>query len=173
MKKYLLLALTGTLIVGCRPHDDGDNSSATGAGTPEIGAALAVQQTQSAVGTPFVGITVAELAALGAMEAIPATETGSLVASRDFSFPTSRKVSVGLDVAEARGMTTDVVFCTEYQALPGSYDVNYDSCLFQAEMHDGQLTTELDVVNQYDSLLGVVWFPQKGLEPLYREFWLK
>lgn len=172
MKKYLVLALSATLIVGCRPYDDSDDSSATVGNTPELGAALAVQQTASAVGTPFLGITVAELGALGVLDAVPATETSNLVASRDFSFPTARKVSVSLDVEEARGMTTDVVFCTEYFALQDTFDVDYDSCLFQAEMHDGRLTSQVEVVNQYDSLLGVVWFPEKGTEPVYREFWL-
>lgn len=167
MNKYIAIALTGTLIVGCRPHDDGNDSSAGVSNEPEIGAALAVQQTESAIGTPFVGITVAEL---GELAEAPNTITNSIVASRDFSFTTSRKISVELDVVEARGMTTDVVICTDFTNLEHTYDVNYDSCLVRTQMYDGQLTSEIDIVNHHDKLLGVVWFPEEGTEPVYREF---
>ena len=169
MNKYIAIALTGTLIVGCRPYDDGSSSSTPEINEPDIGAAMAVQQTESAQGTPFVGITVAEL---GELAAAPDTATGNIVASRDFAFTTSRKISVELDVVEARGMTTNVVFCTDFKNLQRTYDVNYDSCVLRTEMHDGQLASEIDIVNQYDKLLGVVWFPEEGTEPVYREFTL-
>ena len=163
MNKYLTIALASTLIVVCRPYEEEGGVS----NTPDLGAALASGQTESAIGTPYVGITVEEL---GALVETPETETANIVTSSEFNFPTSRAVALDLYVEEARGVTTDVVLCTDYSKVGDTYDVDYNSCIMQAEMLDGQLTTELDIVNQYERLLGVVWFQDEGTEPVFQEF---
>ncbi len=170
MKKYTILTIAALLTVGgCRPYEDSDDNVGNngGSATPDIGAAQSQLQSASAAGTPYVGITNEEL---GFLAEVPTTETSNIQSSREFDFRTSRKIMLELDIEEARGLTTDVTLCSVYTLSPEGFDINYDSCLFESSMVDGRLLAEFSVVNHIDRLAGIVWFPNEGTTPVYREF---
>ena len=165
MKKTIVLAIAVLILAGCRPYEeDGGNTASV---SPDIGAALPLQYA-SAVGTPYVGTTAVEL---GVLAEVPQTVTADeVVSTPDFDFSTSRKVAITFDVEQARGLTADVTICSEYLKTSIGYNVKYDSCMLESKMVDGRLTETLDVVNQYDRLLGIVWLPDENSEPIYREY---
>ena len=177
MKKFILVIVCGLVISGCRPYEEDNDSGVTSGNETDntvaiLAAALAAaqpgQQTESAIGTPFIGITAEELSSL---PAVPVTETSNIEVARDFNFKTARKVAVDFNVEEARGLITDVSICTDYQVTAqGGYEVDYDSCLLSAPMFDGRLAADVMLVNEYQSILGIVWLPEEGSEPVFQEF---
>jgi len=63
------------------------------------------------------------------------------------------------------------LFCQAAQLKDnGDYDVNYDSCILTTPMFGGVVDEELNLVNQHDSVLGVVWFQDPNVPPQYQEF---
>jgi len=158
-------ALTAVAMVlsACGSSSEGDDGS-----EPAIGAAIGVEQTASAADTNYVGITDEEL---GDLAEVPDTETARLQVFDDFTFETARQTSVYLSIPEAVGVSAEATFCTDYSLKDnGDYDVNYDSCILTTPMFGGVVDEELNLVNQHDSVLGVVWFQDPNIPPQYQEF---
>lgn len=145
---------------GLRPQEEKvvTNAGGNDSSAPEIAAGLPED--------PYVNV---EQTTNGVLVPVPQTETADIVVQPDFDFKTSRKVAVNLNVPEARGVTTSLSFCTDYQVSSTGFDVDYTSCTVNAPMVDGRFDFSLDVMNQYDSVLAVVWFPEEGLDPVFQE----
>ncbi len=154
---FVVLALTGC--EGLRPQEE--KAVATGgndSSSPEVAAALPAD--------PYVNLAATSN---GLLVPVPQTETADIVVQPDFNFKTARKVAVNLDVPEARGVTTSLSFCTDYEPTTTGFDVDYRSCTMNAPMVDGRFDFSLDVMNQYDTVLAVIWFPEEGLAPVFQE----
>lgn len=135
---------------------------------PTLGAATGLEQSASAAETNYVALTDEEL---GVLAEVPETQTAQLQVFNDFTFDTSRQTTVHMSVPEAIGASAEVSFCTDYSLEDnGTYDVNYDSCVLTAPLVGGELNEELHLVNQYASVLGVVWFQDTSILPMYQEF---
>jgi len=135
---------------------------------PILGAATGLTQTASAADTNYVALTDEEL---GELAEVPVTETAQLQVFNDFTFDTSRQTTVHMFVPEAVGVSAEASFCTDYSVRDnGEYDVNYDSCVLTAPLLGGELNEDLNLVNQHTSVLGVVWFQDPSVPPMYQEF---
>ena len=157
------LALTAvTLVLTACGSSSSDSDEAL------LGAALPQGQTDSAINTPFVAITDEEL---GELAEVPDTQTASLQVFDDFTFDTARRTNVALSIPEATAVNAEATFCTDYSLeASGDYDVNYDSCVLSAPLLGGELNEDLDLVNQHSSVLGIVWFEDEAMLPMYQEF---
>lgn len=102
---------------------------------------------------------------------VPETKTAELLVQDDFTFTTARLENVSLYIPEASAMEAEASFCTDYTELAdGSFDVNYNSCVLTAPLVAGALTEELDLVNQYNKALAVIWLEDTSMPPVFREF---
>ncbi len=133
-----------------------------------LGAAITEGQTDSAANTNFVAITDSEL---GDLANVPDTKTASLQVLDDFTFDTSRSTTVSMSIPEARNVDAEATFCTDYSAKnDGTYDIDYNSCVLSAPLLGGVLNEELNLVNQHASVIGVVWFQDPAIQPVYQEY---
>lgn len=161
IKNSLALTAVTVILTAC-------GSSSSQNDEPLIGAAFGQGQTDSAANTNYVAITDAEL---GILAEVPDTETASLQVLNDFTFDTARRTNVSLSIPEARTVAAEATFCTDYSLeASGHYEVDYNSCVLSAPLLGGELNEDLDLVNQYDSVLGIVWFQEEAMQPMYQEF---
>jgi len=108
---------------------------------------------------------------LGAAAAVP-TNTQDLQVDKKFNFASSRSIDIEFDIAEAASGDASVSICTEYQAGGNAYDVNYESCTVSGDLEEGKFEHVMDVTNEFDSVVAVVWFQDPSSEPLYKEFFV-
>ena len=140
--KALLSMSVAFLLAGCGSEN----------APPEMGAAL-----QGAEGgTPAV--------------VIETTDTGTLEVANDFAFDTARTIEIDFDLESARDTQASVSICTSYMADGDAFDVDYDSCAVRAPMNDGVFSHSMEVTNEFDSVVAVVWFKDSTMAPLHREF---
>lgn len=99
--------------------------------------------------------------------------TADLEVSADFDFATSRSIAIDFDVEQARTSPGLMSVCTDYTELDDMYDINYESCTLQAPLVDGIYSGEMEVTNDIDTVVGVVWFKDSEIEPVYKEFSLE
>lgn len=139
--------------------------SACGSGDsePDMGAAL------SAIG----GGVPAPLTTPAPIPDIQVVNTKSLVVSDDFTFDTAQQINVDFDLEAARNTEGAVSICTEYSQDDAGFDINYGSCTVQGTMTDGVFTHAMEVTNEFDSVVAVVWFQNEAVAPVFREFTVK
>ena len=99
--------------------------------------------------------------------------TADLESSADFDFATSRSIAIDFDVAAARTSPGLMSVCSDYSKLGEMYDINYDSCTLQAPLVNGIYSGDMEVTNDIDVVVGVVWFKDSSIEPVYKEFALE
>ncbi|RVU83758.1 hypothetical protein EOL70_15650 [Leucothrix sargassi] len=99
--------------------------------------------------------------------------TADLEASADFDFATSRSIAIDFDVEEARTSEGMMSVCTDYTSIDGMYDINYDSCTLQAPLEGGIYSGAMEVTNDINTVVGVVWFKDASIGPVYKEFSLE
>lgn len=99
--------------------------------------------------------------------------TADLKSSADFDFATSRAIAIDFDVAQARTSPGLMSLCTKYTEVSGEFDIDYDSCTVQSPLVDGVYSGQMDVTNDVDSVIGVVWFKDPDIAPVYKEFMLE
>jgi len=146
------LSALAALFVGCSASAPNDSLN-----SPVLGAALpAVPPANS---EPF------------QQQAVPTTQTASFRAYDDFTFNTSQIQPVSFSLPENSAHQAEATFCTEYQIQEsGTYRVNYNSCVLSAPVLGGNLNEEINLVNQYQSVIGVVSFQDPSIQPIYQEF---
>jgi len=149
------------MVTACgSPSSEGDHGPALASAQP--------LQTTDALGTPYVAITDEDL---GWRADVPDTSTARLQVMDDFTFNTSHRTTVEMWVPEAVNVSAEATFCTDYQLIEGGgYEVNYNSCVLQVPLENGALNEELNLVNEHQSVLGIVWFQDQALQPVYQEF---
>jgi len=107
-------------------------------------------------------------------EIAPALEyTADLKSSADFDFSSSRSIAIDFDVAEATTSPGLMSLCTKYSKVDDSFDIDYDSCAVQAPLVNGVYSGTMELTNDVNSVVGVVWFKDKSIPPVYKEFSLE
>ena len=99
----------------------------------------------------------------------PESTTAELVVAPEFEFRSGRDVPLVIDVPEARGATTYLSLCLEWEGDAVAPEVDYDSCVLRTTLEDGYFETDVAIANQHDSVLAVVWFADPAVPPVYRE----
>lgn len=126
--------------------------------TPEVGAALPAS------------VTTGTGASIEPAPVVLATDTNTLTVAEDFSFDTARTIDIDFDLEQARGQDASVSICTSYAQDGDAFDVDYTSCAVRGPMVDGVFSHSMDITNEFDSVIAVVWFQDASVEPLHREF---
>jgi len=109
---------------------------------------------------------------IGAAVASTPTNTSDLRVDENFDFASSRSIDIEFDIEEAALSDASVSICTDYHPGGDAYDVNYESCTVNGDMQDGKFKHVMDVTNEFDSVVAVVWFQDPSTEPLYKEFFV-
>lgn len=105
---------------------------------------------------------------------VPTLEyTADLRSSADFNFDTSRAIAIDFDVEQARTSPGLMSVCTQYTETDGEFDVDYGSCTVQSPLEGGVYSGTMDVTNDIDSVVGVVWFKDPDIAPIYKVFTLE
>jgi len=108
---------------------------------------------------------------LGFLAQVPRTQTASIRAFDDFDFSTSQSQTVSFSLPDVSTNQAEATFCTEYEMQSsGDYRVNYNSCVLSTPVLGGVVDEELNLVNQHDSVIGVVSFQDPSIQPIYQEF---
>lgn len=102
--------------------------------------------------------------------AVLATDTNTLSVSEEFSFDTARTIDIDFDLEQARGQDASVSICTSYGQDGDAFDVDYSSCAVRGPMLDGVFNHSMEITNEFDSVIAVVWFQESSIEPLHRVF---
>lgn len=158
MKKTLLIgAITTSLAVltGC-----GGDSNPTAA--LETGAALAA--TTDAVPPQ------SETTDAASIDLTEVSDTKSLTVAKDFSFATAQHIDIAFDLESARDTDASVSICTSYMEDASGYDIDYDSCSVRGPMVGGVFNHSMEITNEFDSVVAVVWFLDPSMQPMYQEF---
>lgn len=143
MKKTMTVATLSLTLAAC--GGSGSNES-NGLTEPELGAALSSS---------------AQL-----------ISTADLKVDENFNLASSRSIDIEFDIADAANSDASVSVCTDFSPGGGAYDVNYESCVVSGEIQDGKFQHVMDVTNEFDSVVAVVWFQDPSNEPLYKEFFI-
>lgn len=104
-----------------------------------------------------------------AFATVPDSETAQILTSVNFLFDTSNSVKLRINLAQAIDTQANVSICTDYQESANGYRINYNRCAVKAAMHNGQFEHQMELMNQFDSAIAVVWFPNQEFEPMYNE----
>jgi hypothetical protein len=154
MKNLITLASLTLLLTACGGGPGGDattNTSSTG--------------TSTATGTGPQGQN---------PDTSPVLEnTAELKSSADFDFSSSRAIAIDFDVAAATTSQGMLSLCTKYSKSGDSFDIDYDSCAVQAPLVNGVYSSKMDITNDINSVVGVVWFADSAIAPIYKEFSLE
>ena len=164
ISKYTRLAVTllPLALTACG-GGGGSSEPATGAANPE-----------PSVYTPGAG-SVTEPAGSGVSDPTPpaaqAASTAELSTTESFKFATQWELAVDFDVAAAKEKDGFLSICTDF-SFDGedAYDVNFDQCAVRASISNGLYNTSINVTNDVDAMLGVIWFSDPLSPPLYQEF---
>ncbi|WML91621.1 hypothetical protein RCF98_04600 [Thiothrix lacustris] len=102
-----------------------------------------------------------------------ATSTAAIIAAPEFDFASARTIDIQFDVPEARTTEGMLSLCTKYSSeSDGTFNINYDSCLVQATLVNGLYQSQMELTNDVNSVIGVIWFADPDLAPVYKEFTL-
>ena len=155
-RKLLIAAITASLatLAGCSSESTPDEQLEVAAAQPEPA------ETQSTTGaTETVEIDLTDV-----------SDTKSLTVAKDFSFDTAQTIDIAFDLEDARDTDASVSICTEYTPAGDAYTIDYESCTVRGPMYDGVFSHSMEVTNEFDSVVAVVWFLDPAMPPMYREF---
>lgn len=107
----------------------------------------------------------------GSGEESRVTSTAEIVTTPEFDFSASRSVDINFDVPEARNVEGMLSLCSKYADQgDGTFDIDYNSCTVQATLVNGVYNAKMELTNDVDSVVGVVWFTDPAVSPVYKEF---
>ena len=148
MKNLITLASLTLLLTACGGGGAGDSSSDTST-------AVAVPAASPEAVTPLL------------------ENTADLRSSVDFDFSSSRAIAIDFDVAAATTAPGMLSLCTKYTKSGEAFDIDYDSCAVQTPIINGVYNSKMDITNDINSVVGVVWFSDETIAPIYKEFLLE
>ena len=99
--------------------------------------------------------------------------TAGLISSADFDFSNSRTTVIDIDVPSASTSPGLLSLCTRYTRTGDSFDIDYDSCVVQAPLVNGLYSANMNITNDINSVVSVVWFQDESIPPVYQEFSLE
>ena len=150
MKSLMTLASLTLLLTACGAGNTSSDPSSTGAPAPVTGPTGQSSDTAPAV-----------------------EHTVDLRSSTDFNFSSSRAMAIAFDAADATTSAGMLSFCTVYTRSGDSFDIDYDSCAVQASLVNGVYSGSMKLTNDKSSVVGVVWFKDKAIPSVYKEFSLE
>lgn len=110
-------------------------------------------------------------AANGGTQPAEADATADLLTTKSFDFKTQWEMAVDFDIGDAKAKDGFLSICSEFEFDGESaYDVNYDKCSIRSKISNGVFNSSVNVTNDIDGLLAVVWFNDQLDPPLYNEF---
>ena len=80
---------------------------------------------------------------------------------------------IDFEVAAAANSPALLSLCTEYTKSGDSFDINYDSCAVKTPLVNGSYNSSMEITNNINSVVGVVWFKDEAIPPVYKEFSLE
>lgn len=172
MMKSTPLCLLTLALVGCGGGGDGNlvtlPAAATGAAT-DTAATEVIEQSSEPL-----DIGAANSGQPTASETTPvAAATAELNAAPSFDFQTQWEMAVDFNIAAARDKDGFLSICSSYEFDGESaYDVDFDSCAVRASISNGVFQNTINVTNDVEQLLAVIWFAEEFQPPLYSEFQL-
>lgn len=101
---------------------------------------------------------------------IPDSESSTISTQASFLFDTAKTVRIKVNFSDIVGTQGSLSICTDYQASESGFRVNYDSCPIRGTLENGQFEEDMSLMNQYDSVIGVVWFRNQEFAPRYQVF---
>ena len=153
MKNLITLASLTLLLTACGGGPGGDDdSSSSGSSTVATGTGPEGQNPDT---TPVL------------------ENTADLRSSADFDFSSSRSIAIDFQVAAAATSPALLSLCTDYTKSGDSFDINYDSCAVKTPLVNGVYTSNMEITNNINSVVGVVWFKDEAIPPVYKEFTLE
>lgn len=158
MKRIMTIASISVLLSACGGSGGSGENPGSALVVPEV------EDLATTVDTADLG-----LPELGAALAGP-VDTSDLNVSEEFAFNTARTIDIDFDLQNARDKPASVSICTGYEPEGDAFDVDYASCGVQGEMADGVFSHQMEVTNEFDSVMGVVWFRDASMQPMYQEF---
>lgn len=102
---------------------------------------------------------------------IPESEVWQISARAAFPFGTARMIKLSVDLPSFAGQVAKVSVCTDFVESEYGYKIDYKSCPVRGNLVNGQFEQGLALMNQYDSAIGVIWFKNKWIEPVYQKFY--
>ena len=97
-------------------------------------------------------------------------KTADLVVAKNFTFDSARKLDVYVDVSNRAMTQSNFSLCKRYtKNSNGSYNVDFDSCLLKTALNNGQYQGNVNITNDVDKLISVVWFLDDIQNPQYNE----
>lgn len=101
---------------------------------------------------------------------VPVSESSTISAEPTFLFDTSRTVRLKVGLADVVGIKGSLSICTDYEETATGFDINYNSCPIRATVENGQLEKDMSLMNQFDSVVAVIWFRDREIAPKYMKF---
>lgn len=168
MKKHTLaLTCIAGLLTGCGGGGSISGSLVDQLGSEEAQAPVAAAaEPEAANPAPYVEAAVNNG---DAFATVPESETSQIVTTANFLFDTAKSVNLQINLSGAEGTQSSLSLCTDYEVTETGYSVNYNSCPVKASMVNGQFEHQVELMNQYDSAIAVIWFPNQEFEPMYNE----
>lgn len=171
IRQSIIVVILGMTVSSCGGGVPTSSTSDIDAGSTEVSIAAALPA--SVIPAPVVmknpyaeSIT----ANSGQLVVVPESSTAEITTQADFLFDTSRSVSLHVDLPSAYGRKASLSLCMDFQESDVTYIVNYDSCALRATLANGQFVKNVELMNQFDSAIGVIWFTDQESSPLYRKF---
>ena len=106
------------------------------------------------------------------LEALPQepVAVSTLTVEEDFNFSTSRSIDIDFDLEDLRDQAGDVSICTRWDPDSDALGVDYDSCIIEGRLDDGRFSHSIEVTNDINTVVAVIWFEDLALDPMMQEF---
>lgn len=159
MNKNLFILLSVITLVACGGGGGGSGAESAPDPTP------AAPPLSNNTATPSTNPTAPPAVEDPAPENI--TSTKDLSVSETFDFTSSYDVAVNINLGAGTNRYLNI--CNDFQRTSGQTNVDYDSCVLQAPLDDGQYQGTLSLTNDSTELVVAIW-TYSGGEPEYY-FW--
>lgn len=152
-------------------------STTEGSGVPPvvIGSAQPATASETAVVVPEIEFEVSPFVDSAATSsegfgAVTDSASSRITTRPDFLFDTSRKIQLKIDMPDVAVAQGSLSICTDFVETTTDFDINYQSCLIQATVTNGQYEEDMALMNQFESVVAVIWFRNNEFAPRYRKF---
>lgn len=101
---------------------------------------------------------------------VPDSESSTISTQASFLFDTSKTVHLKVNLTDTVGTQGSLSVCTDYQETETGFSVDYKSCPIRGTLENGQFDQDMSLMNQFDSVIAVIWFRNQEFAPRYQVF---
>lgn len=101
---------------------------------------------------------------------VPDSDSSKITTRSDFLFDTARTVQLRVNMLDIAGALGSLSICTDFQETSSGFDINYQSCPIRGTVANGQFEQDMSLMNQFDSVVAVIWFRNQEFAPRYQKF---